>query len=96
MLLLLLLLNQIKLVINDLFLLFSLSVCSLARVRTTFCDKLVGMTHYKGIFKLKRTNYNDWLNILMSNLTDIRRTSLISLILQTVSRPIIIDIIITI
>ena len=32
----------------------------------------------------------------MSNLTDIRRTSLISLILQTVSRPIIIDIIITI
>ena len=41
LLLLLLLLNQIKLVINDLFLLFSLSVCSscsLAMVRTTFCD----------------------------------------------------------
>ena len=54
LLLLLLLLNQIKLVINDLFLLFSLSVYSLARVRTTFCDQLVDMTHYKGIFKLKK------------------------------------------
>ena len=30
--------SNIKLVINDLFLLFSLSVCSLAMARTTFCD----------------------------------------------------------
>ena len=28
----------IIIIINDLFLLFSLSVCSLARVRTTFCN----------------------------------------------------------
>ena len=73
LLLLLLLLNQIKVVINDLFLLFSLSVCFIS-------EGANNILHYKGIFKLKRTNYNDWLNILISNLTDIRRTSLISLI----------------
>ena len=47
---------------------FQFRFVSLARVRTTFCDQLVGETHHKNIFKLKRTNYNDWLNILMSNL----------------------------